>query len=52
MNGKVSLPDQSKAAAIDPAGLNEEIFHIQADGFFGPEKGFEDVEQLRKQQPH
>ena len=29
-------------------GADEEIFHIQADGFWGPEKGFHDVEQLRR----
>ena len=35
---------------ILPADANSEIFHIQADGFYGFEKGFHDAEQLWKQQ--
>jgi hypothetical protein len=31
---------------VDPL---EEIFHMQADGFWGLEKGFQDAEQLRNQ---
>lgn len=27
---------------------DEELFHLQADGFWGLEKGFHDAEQLRK----
>ncbi len=28
---------------------DEEFFHLQADGFWGSEKGFHDAEQLRNQ---
>lgn len=31
------------------ADSDDETFHVQADGFWGPEKGFHDAEQLRKQ---
>jgi hypothetical protein len=30
------------------ADYDEEIHHLQADGFFGLEKGFDDAEQLRR----
>lgn len=35
--------------AAQASGDNEEIFHLQADGFWGPEKGFQDAEELRRQ---
>jgi hypothetical protein len=28
---------------------DDEIFHTQADGFWGPERGFHDVERLWRQ---
>ena len=37
--------------AVSPAhddSPDNELAHIQADGFYGPEKGFHDVEQLRR----
>lgn len=36
------------------SGRDEEIVHLQADGFWGGEKGFQDAEELRRQrqQPH
>lgn len=39
-----------KDATILSADPDDESFHVQADGFYGPEKGFHDAEQLRKQQ--
>jgi len=38
---------EEEMLSADP---DDETFHVQADGFFGPEKGFHDAEQLRKQQ--
>jgi hypothetical protein len=37
---------EEEMLASDP---DDEIFHLQADGFYGPERGFHDAEQLRKQ---
>jgi hypothetical protein len=39
----------SASAALDLSEADEEMSHLQADGFWGPEKGFHDAEQLRKQ---
>ena len=37
---------QEKArAAMLSADADDETFHVQADGFYGPEKGFHDAEQ-------
>jgi len=36
--------------AIFSADPQDETFHVQADGFYGPEKGYHDAEELRKQQ--
>jgi len=38
---------EEEMLSVDP---DDETFHVQADGFYGPEKGFDDAEQLRKQQ--
>jgi hypothetical protein len=38
-----------KDAPILSTDNDEEIFHVQADGFYGPEKGFHDAEELRRQ---
>jgi hypothetical protein len=45
-----------EAMSVDGTGqsqnldqMSEEIFHLQADGFWGSEKGFHDAEQLRRQ---
>ncbi len=35
-------------AAIPCADPDEETFHLQADGFWGFEKGFHDAEELRR----
>jgi hypothetical protein len=34
---------------LAPPEQGDEIFHIQADGFWGPEKGFHDAEQIRNE---
>ena len=42
---------QEKARAVMlSTDADAETFHLQADGFYGPEKGFHDAEELRKQQ--
>jgi len=38
----------SLADAIEPAMQDEELSRLQADGFFADEKGFHDLERLRK----
>ncbi len=44
---------EKETAVMLSADADDETFHVQADGFYGPEKGFHDAEQLRKQQrPH
>jgi hypothetical protein len=51
-NAKDKLDDllrREQSQEIFPAELDEEIFHLQADGFWGPEKGFHHAEQLRRQ---
>lgn len=42
----LSRRDARKTATVES---DEEIFHIQADGFWGPEKGFHNAEELRRQ---
>ena len=37
---------EEELPSADPA--DDETFHVQADGFYGPEKGFHDAEQLRR----
>lgn len=34
---------------VAPGEVDDEISHIQADGFWGSEKGFHDAEQLRNE---
>ena len=41
---------QEEDALMLSADPDDESFHVQADGFYGPEKGFHDAEELRKQQ--
>jgi hypothetical protein len=40
---------EEEIVANGSADPDEETFHLQADGFWGEEKGFQDAEQLRKQ---
>jgi hypothetical protein len=40
---------EEEALEALPDDPDDETFHVQADGFYGPEKGFHDAEQLRKQ---
>ena len=41
---------EEEDASMLSADPEDETFHVQADGFYGPEKGFHDAEELRKQQ--
>lgn len=41
---------EEERSVMPTADADEETFHLQADGFYGSEKGFHDGEQLRKQQ--
>ncbi|HTW22423.1 MAG TPA: hypothetical protein VMD78_02425 [Candidatus Baltobacteraceae bacterium] len=37
------------ASRILDGSEDEELFHLQADGFWGPEMGFQDLEEVRHQ---
>lgn len=40
---------EEERAAMFSADPDDETFRVQADGFPGPKKGFEDAERLRQQ---
>jgi len=50
MNNLTALHDGGGNAPLDAFGQDEEIFHIQAGGFWGAEMGFQEAEQFRNEQ--